>query len=61
MAHGGRMELNVWTSSPQEIQTIIRTFENAGFRTVEAGARINNVLLPGTNQVGNATVISAIR
>jgi hypothetical protein len=44
MAPGGTLDLNVWTQSPQEVSTLIRSFQQAGFRNV-AG---NGYVGPGT-------------
>jgi hypothetical protein len=34
MAPGGQLELNVWTSGPAEVETLINSFRGAGFDNV---------------------------
>jgi hypothetical protein len=51
MPSGGKVSLNVWTQSKEEVNTIINAFQNAGFKNVQNA----------TGQVGTATIITGIR
>jgi hypothetical protein len=48
MGRGGKLNLNVWTNSQSEVDTVIRAFTNAGFRDVHNVTGVG----PGTFIVG---------
>ncbi len=48
MTKGGKLQLNVWTSSQQEVDQVIRAFTDAGFKDVKNMTGVG----PGTFVVG---------
>ena len=50
-ASGGRISLNIWTSSEAEVQALIRSFQKAGFREVSNA----------TGVTGSGTLITGIK
>jgi hypothetical protein len=60
MPPGGKVEMNVWTASQQEVDALTQAFEKAGFKNVSVGLRVHSKVVPGTT-MGPGTILQAER
>jgi hypothetical protein len=60
MPSGGKVEMNIWTATQQEVDALTAAFEKAGFKNVSVGLRVNGKVVPGTT-LGPGTILNAER
>jgi hypothetical protein len=60
MPSGGKVEMNIWTASQQEVAALTTAFEKAGFKNVSVGLRVGGKVVPGTT-LGPGTILQAER
>jgi hypothetical protein len=55
MPPGGKVEMNIWTASQQDVDALTEAFEKAGFKNVSVGLRVGGKVVPGTT-LGTGTI-----